>query len=158
MPETDRWIELAKVSLASFQNRRAYEWKLTCGFWFGIGASSAGCRLLGCNSIEWFPAFLFTSYAVFAFVYLLLWKVTIHSAHARDRALFNYFMEKAQGFDVEAPTDPIGPTKLIRRMTVHNWIWLIGQILVTVTGLLLAWIAATHDAGIPYENAVEFMK
>ncbi len=32
------WMELAKISLDEFKNRREFEWKLAFGFWTAIAA------------------------------------------------------------------------------------------------------------------------
>jgi hypothetical protein len=113
-------IELAKLSQASFFNRRSMEWQLLLGFWAGIGLSTSAA-LTGSVVIKGIFLFiLLGALATLLAIVVVFCIVPIQRSHAMDKALFRYYTGSIEG---------LGPTRPTPDTVKWDRAWTIGQVL-----------------------------
>ncbi|MBY0460638.1 MAG: hypothetical protein K2V38_25250 [Gemmataceae bacterium] len=146
--ETKEWIELAKLSQDSFQNRRAVEWKLAFGFWIAIGSFTAAFFTLeGFSCPAWLPWVLGIAYVLVLLVVIFCWQIPLHSAHAGDREWFIFYMDRAWWDSASGTAQPAPPVKgQPPKWNRNNRSWCIGQCAFTAFFLVLSWVAITQVA------------
>lgn len=143
------FLQLAKLAQDSFQNRRAYEWKIAFGLWTGIAL------------FTWFlaqhPALLSAAWLVVLgllylcvlAVYLLFWQIPLHRGFLLDKMWKHYYMHKAEGRSPEkSEPDPFdrAPTygDRLKQMFTRSpensvlWAWAWGQVFMTLIFLLVS--------------------
>lgn len=123
-------IELAKLSQATFFNRRAMEWQLLLGYWTGIALTTAAV-LSGSFSLP-----MWVRFALIAALWILLLVVwffciePIQVGHAIDQAFYIYFTKRVEGASPDRP---------VAKNVKLNMRWFIGQVLFSA---LLTFIAS----------------
>ncbi len=142
------WLELAKLSLASFQHRREYEWKVAFGLWIAIGLFTYFIVKEGAYiDREW----LRWGYVFSAFVWFVCWQLPMRRGFDLDQEFKQYYMALAAGeerkkpdlndFPLQGPLyakcggGPRGP----------RLAWLAGQTLVTVVFLVGSFLIITDS-------------
>ena len=116
-------IELAKLSQASFFNRRSMEWQLLLGFWAGMGlgtsAALTGSVILRGATL----GVLIGAIVLLLVVVVVFCIVPIQRSHAMDKALFLYYTGQIEGISLVRPT---------RETVKCDRLWTVGQILFSV--------------------------
>lgn len=79
------YLEMAKLSQQSFQNRQSYEWKIAFGLWTGIGlftyfATEHAGAISGPGLFC-----LAAAYFVLGGVWCFLWQPALHGANRQDK-------------------------------------------------------------------------
>lgn len=130
------WMELAKISLDEFKNRRELEWKLAFGFW----AALAGFTyfFLSNAKVEKPPiVWLGVIYGLIFLISVFCWMCPLQKAHAKNKAYFLYYMKMASSAAVTSREDATNAAFQYWRPS--NSQWLGGQIAFTFLGMLLSW-------------------
>lgn len=122
--DSERWIELAKLSQESFLNRRSYEWKVAFGFWTAIGVIT----YFGAMSEEKVKAAgwvycLIPIYFIVGLSWLFLWQAPMRRAFQKDQDFKHYYMEKAEGRTPDRPSSDLMPywEAITGRQGVWTW-------------------------------------
>lgn len=130
-------LELAKLSQASFHNRRAMEWRLLLGYWGGVVLIVFGV-LSGKVSATSPVVFLISAALVLLVLVVIFFCILpIQRAHAADQQFFLYYTRRVEGIATEADR----PTA---KIICLNRAWTAGQILFSI---LLTLIAVTLVLG-----------
>ena len=129
-------VELAKLSQATFFNRRGMEWQLLLAYWAGIALTSAAVLAGTLTLPGWAPLLLIaTLWALFGVVWYCC-IIPIQVGHAIDQAFYIYYTKRIEGASPARPNPK--SVKLNRR-------WLAGQVLFSAMLTCIASILiATH--------------
>jgi hypothetical protein len=92
----ETFLELAKLSQQSFQNRQSYEWKIAFALWTAIGiftyfAVEHPGAISGSG-----PLVLGIPYLILFGVWCFLWKPALHNASNKDKDWMLYFTHRAE--------------------------------------------------------------
>jgi len=130
------YLEMAKLSQQSFQNRQSYEWKIAFGLWTGIGlftyfATEHAGAISGPGLLC-----LAAAYFVLGGVWCLLWQPALHGANRQDKRWKHYYLHRAenraQDRSARDPWRDESAIRCSRRVTEHfaelghPWAWVQG--------------------------------
>jgi hypothetical protein len=130
-------LELAKINIQAFENRRSMEWQLLLGYWTGLGLVTymfvSGSVMVSGTMLWVVAAVLIAMLAVL----ILCCIVPIQRAHAIDHKFFVHYIRRIEGAATAA--DRPHPRKI--RMYRP---WLVGQSLFStlLTAMAIVMIAS----------------
>ena len=95
--QAKQYIELAKMSQASFHNRRDYEWRVAFGFWGLMAAATyllidKKVLVLSGNSVGW----LLLALILLLGAWFFLWQFPNRAAFDDDNAIKIFYMKSAE--------------------------------------------------------------
>ena len=128
------WIELAKISLDEFKNRRELEWKLAFGFWTAVASftyyyTSNDRPEALCSKILGLFYVLIGTFHVFG-IFL------VQEGHAKNKSYLHYYLDKASCEQINVARKPSVRKKCFEGI---KWKWTIVQILTTFLFLTMSW-------------------
>lgn len=159
--QVKQYIELAKLSQASFHNRREYEWKVAFGFWGLIAAATyllvdKGILLFGSSgSWQWCFTLIFT--LTLPAIWFFGWQCPNRAAFDDDDFYKVNYMKAAESV-LEGKVPAIaernrgGFTDIFRHKGSSDWrkfAWTMGQLFLMYFVLFAAWGAMSAAARKP---------
>ncbi|HVU88317.1 MAG TPA: hypothetical protein VHD36_13435, partial [Pirellulales bacterium] len=94
------YLELAKLSLKSFQHRREYEWKVAFGLWTAIGLFTYFIVKEGAYIDR---GWLACGYVFSGFVWFICWQLPMRRGFDLDQEFKHYYMALAAGEKRDKP-------------------------------------------------------
>lgn len=147
MSELEKYLELAKLIQEDFAARRDLEWKLSIGLWGGAAALTYAITqeaeihqkvALYCDKSYGLIQMIFWAVLIAHGAILIL----IQNAHARNRRLFWWYLEKAEGLtSTERPYKTLNSYKdwYDGIKDIRRWLWFTYHMSMTAIVLLAVW-------------------
>lgn len=134
------WVELAKLSLRSFFNRREIEWKTAFGLWTAIGLwtyfAVTNAKQLQDLNVGYFGILLIVFWAILLFA----WQLPIRRSFEEDKSWLLYYKARAAGKLVDEPGNAPFWTGLANS---RHWPWTLTQMGTTAVFFFLSWMVTS---------------
>lgn len=142
MDDREAYVELAKLSQQSKENRNAIEWKVAFGLWTGIAVFTWFLVDVGVRLPSLALANLGVIYIGVLAIWTLCWQLPLHRANRRDGQWKHWFMDKAEQRTVSPAPDPRANDPVWWDSAKRPWLW--GQVLMTLMFLALSFLIVAN--------------